>query len=299
MVLQRKLGRAPKHTDVYAHPRLMFADHLRPSYTGYVPDNIDYSGMVDNWPMYLNDQLGDCTAADAGHGLELWTRYGQGKALTVSDNDIVSFYSGSTGYNPNNPTSDQGGNMQDVCNYFLKTGLAGHKIIAFFEVNVSDPDELRTALYLFGGVSIGMDFPAFAEDQFEKGQPWVPLKQNSQIEGGHDVLLVGMQKNGNYKVITWGRPQEVTPAFWDKYMASGDGEAWARVSQDWVNATGAIPAGLNVDSANQAFQQMTGRPGPFVQTTPAPQPNPDPEQPDPDDIMYQAFKTWAHTKGYE
>lgn len=305
-----RLGKTPKH-DAISHPRLLLSDHLRSSYSGYVPDNIDYSNLVDTWPMYLNDQLGDCTAADAGHGVELWTRYGQGQAVTVSDDKITSFYSGSTGYVPGDPSTDQGGNLQDVCSYFQKTGLDGHRIVAFFEVNPADATELRTALYLFGGVSVGLDFPAFAMDQFNAGQPWDVSRQNAQIEGGHDVLLVGMTKGGNYKVITWGAVQEVTPAFWKKYMCGSDGEAWARVSEEWINATGAIPAGLDVASANAAYQQLTGKPGPFAPPpaptptpvpTPVPTPSPVPAPPppvnDPDLALLNAINTWTKAKGY-
>jgi hypothetical protein len=270
----RKLGRLPEDP---RKPRLQLKHYLKAAYKGSVPDVVDYSGKVATWPMYLNDRLGDCTAADAGHGVQQWTAWGQGQPVTVGDNDVEAFYSGSTGYDSQDPSTDQGGTMQEVNDYFRKTGLAGHSIEAFFRVDTDDLDEVRAALYLFGCVSVGMAFPGFAMDQFEAGQPWHvqnPRPRNYKIEGGHDVLVVAARKGGNLTVVTWGRLQEVTPAFWMAYMGShGQGEAWARVETDWAAKTGVSPANaLTVDQLNDAFQQLTGHPGPFVAPVPAPGP---------------------------
>lgn len=295
----RKLGLLPKHTDETAHPRLKLAEFLTPGYT--VPPVVDYAAQVTSWPVARNDVLGDCTAADACHGIQVWSTYGQGATVTPSDADVVAFYSGSTGYNPVDPSTDRGGNMQDVCNYFLKTGMAGHTIAAFFSVDPAQPDHLRAALWLFGGVSAGFPFPSSAMAQFDAGQPW-DVVDGATIEGGHDVLLVGMTAGGNYRVVTWGKVQEVTPAFWAKYMADPtSGEAWARVSLEWVRNNG-TPEGLSADAVNAAFQQLTGRPGPFpapVQAPPPPQPAPVPHPAhDPADVrLAHEMYVWRTKKG--
>lgn len=298
---ERFLGKLPPHTDEQAHPRLKLADYLTTGYTGTVPTTVDYAGNVTAWPMARNDALGDCTAADACHGIQVWTTYGQGKTVTCTDSDVVAFYSGSTGYNPADPSTDQGGNMQDVCNYFVKTGMAGHRIAAFFQVDPAHADQLRAALWLFGGVSVGFPFPASAMTQFDAGKPW-DVVRGATIEGGHDVLLVGMTTGGNYRVVTWGKVQDVTPAFWAKYMADPqNGEAWARVSLDWLRNNG-TPEGLSADAANAAFTAMTGRPGPFptVAPTPSPAPSPAPSPtPQPvsaDKALATAMRAWLITK---
>jgi hypothetical protein len=301
---QRKLGRLPKHTDEAAHPRLKLAQFLTAGYTGTVPSTVDYASNVKSWPMARNSDLGDCTAADACHGIQVWTTYGQGNTVTCTDADVVAFYSGSTGYNPADPSTDQGGNMQDVCNYFLKTGMAGHKIAAFFQVDPAQSDQLRAALWLFGGVSVGFPFPHSAMAQFDAGKPWTPVA-GDPIDGGHDVLLVGMTAGGNYRVVTWGRVQEVTPAFWAKYMADPqNGEAWARVSLEWLRNNG-TPEGLSAVAVNAAFQQITGRPGPFPVTpgptpapapAPAPSPAPAPQPAAADKALATAVRTWLAAK---
>lgn len=301
----RKLGRLPAHPED-THPRLKLKAFLRSGYKGQVPDVVDYSTHVETWPMYLNDQLGCCTAADYAHGIQLWTAYGQGSPVTVTDQDVLTFYEQSCGYNPDDPSTDQGGNMQEVCDFARKTGMAGRRIEAFFQVDPDDADEVRAALYLFGAVSVGMAFPASAMDQFDAGQPWDRVRRDGGIEGGHDVLLVGATKGGNYKVVTWGRVQEVTPAFWDRYMGSrAGGEAWVRVEQDWASKAGVAPGNaLNIAQLNDAFQQLTGQPGPFIGEAPSPEPNPEPAPSD--DATFCTYlrevvarvDAWLRSKGF-
>jgi len=281
---QRKLGRLPEHPE-HLRPRLHLGQFLRGDYKLSVPDVVDYSTKVASWPMAANDRLGDCTAADAAHGVQVWTTWGQGQTITPSDEAVVKFYSASTGYDPADPATDQGGNLQEVCEAFRTIGIAGRTIEAFFRVNSDDFDELRSALYLFGAVSIGMAFPEFAMDQFNHDQPWdyVPGRTRVKIEGGHDVLLVGATKGGNLKVVTWGKVQEVTPRFWTRFMGSrAHGEAWARVEQDWVASSGIAPGNaLDVAALNQAFMSLTGQPGPFTQPE-----TPQPVDPEPDPVAY-------------
>jgi hypothetical protein len=191
---------------------------------------------------------------------------------------VLRFYSESSGYDPADPATDQGATMQEVNDYFRAYGIAGRKIEAFFRVNSDDFDELRSALYLFGAVSIGMAFPSFAMDQFNRGKPWdFPPGTKVKIDGGHDVLLVGMTRGGNLLVVTWGKLQIVTPRFWTRFMGSrGRGEAWARVEQDWVASSGIAPGNaLDIAALNEAFQSLTGQPGPFTQPPPV-EATPDP-----------------------
>jgi hypothetical protein len=289
----RKLGWQPSDPD---KPRLRLAAFLTHGYTGTVPQVIDYGSKITYWPMAKNDVLGCCTAADACHQIEVWTALGQGTTATPTDQDVLRFYSGSTGYNPNDPATDQGGNLQDVCAYFRKVGMAGHKAAAFFQVDPADDAELRAALYLFGGVAIGFGLPAFAMDQFDQHLPWDISGRNTRIEGGHDVLLVGKASNGNYQVVTWGRLQEVTPAFWAEYMAPSGNEAWCRASLEWVR-NNQSPPGLDVAALNAAFMQLTGEPGPFQQPpTPKPAPKPAPVSAA-DKTLATAMHHWLTTKG--
>lgn len=271
---RRKLGRLagdPKK------PRLRLKPFLRASYKGSVPDVVDFSSRVAEWPMYSNDLLSDCTAAAAGHAEQVWSVYGAGTMVEVGDQDVLAFYEGSTGYDPADPSTDQGGVMQDVMAYWRTAGIAGHRIAAFFELDASDVDEVRAALWLFGGVNLGVALPQSAMDETDAGKPWDATRRHSNILGGHDVWLVEMDAEGNGTVVTWGQLQKFTRAFWDRYVAGNGGEAWAACSLEWIADDGISPAGLDTAGLNAAFAELTGSQGPFPEVAPAPAPVPDPE----------------------
>ena len=71
--------------------------------------------------------------------------------------------------------------------------------------------------------------------QFNQGKPWTPVA-GSPIDGGHCVTVIGYT-SAYLLVVTWGKIQKMDYAFWNTYVAARamQGEAWATVSQDWVN----------------------------------------------------------------
>jgi hypothetical protein len=275
---RRKLGRLAPHPES-THPSLKMADFLRPGYALTVPAVIDYLTHVTTWPMYGNDTLGDCTAAAAGHQREAWTSYGRGVTTLTDDADVLSFYEACSGYIPGRPDTDNGAVMQDCCNYWRKTGLAGDRILAFFKINPANIAEVKAALYLFGGCYVGINIPTSALDQFDAGKPWdyQPTLDNS-IEGGHCVHLGAMDASGVMTVTTWGRTQLVTPAWWNHFTE----ECWGLASLDWINTAGVSPEGLDTAALNAQYQVMNpGQPGPFPTLTPPAPPTPAPPAPTP------------------
>jgi hypothetical protein len=271
---RRKLGRLAPHPET-THPSLKLADFLNPGYALTVPSAVDYLSHVITWPMFGNDTLGDCTAAAAGHQREAWTNYGRGATVLTSDADVLKFYEACSGYIPGRPDTDQGANMQDCCDYWRQAGLAGDRILAFFKISPQNLAEVKAALYLFGGVYVGVNLPTSALDQFDDGDPWdyQPTLDNS-IEGGHCVHLGAMDAAGTMTVTTWGRTQRVTTAWWQHFTE----ECWAIASLDWINQGGLSPEGLDTAALNAQYQAMNpGQPGPFpVATPPAPPPGPTP-----------------------
>lgn len=256
-------GRLPAQP---ARPRLRLGAYL----TGSLPTppaSIDWQSRVATWPMYLNDQIGDCTCAAVGHLIEAETTYGQGATVTVADQDVLTMYEKVSGYNPADPSTDQGAVIQDVLAYWQKTGMAGHRIVAYAAVDVSNVSEIKAAIDLFGAVDIGINFPSSAMDQFNAGQEWDVVK-GSQIEGGHCVPVGAYGSDGSLTCVTWGRTQKMTAAFWQKYVD----EAWVVITDDWLNSKGTDPQGLNLYQLGQDYAALTGKPNPI----PAPQPQPTP-----------------------
>src|SRR5271154_4652808 len=126
-----KLGRlAPKF-----HPKtLKFSAYLKADAPPPPPEKTYWEYKIGTYPMMLNDTLGDCTCADAGHRVMLWTAHG-GEMVTPADADILAAYEAVGGYVPGDPSTDNGCAMTDVFEYCESTGIAGHKINGWVAVD--------------------------------------------------------------------------------------------------------------------------------------------------------------------
>lgn len=264
-----RLGRLPAEP---ARPHLRLADYTID--LAAPPPAVDWLSAVTSWPMYLNDQIGDCTAAGIGHLIEGDTRYAQGTAVQISDQDVLHLYEATSGYNPADPATDQGAVCQDVLDYMRKTGVAGHKALAFAKVDLSNRTQLQQAIALFGQVYAGFNFPSSAMDQFHAGQVW-DVVNGAQIEGGHCVTLGAYGANG-LSCVTWGRVQALTWRFLTKYFDEG----WVVITPDWLSSRGQSPTGLSLYQLGQDLAALTGGPNP-IPAPPQPTPSPVPPQPGP------------------
>src|ERR1700730_16198810 len=92
---------------------------LLPAELPIAPPSYELSPLVPLWPMYGNDRLSDCACAAPGHMMEVFTDQVDGSARTLSDNDIIALYE-TQGYNPADPSTDQGCNMLDVLKAWRK-----------------------------------------------------------------------------------------------------------------------------------------------------------------------------------
>lgn len=272
-----KLGRRPPHPRD-THPRLALGPFLHTDRLPPTPPVVDWMSRIEDWPMYGNQDWGDCVWAMVGHAIEAYTTYGQGSTVTVTDADVLRGYSDVTGFDPtagppgNNPT-DRGTIIQDALGYWRKVGVGGHKILAFAEVNHRNPDEVDAALWLFGHLMLGINFPASAMRQFDQGAPWESVPDDGGIEGGHAVNLGAESPQAPHlAVVTWGQVQGMTPAFWLRYIE----EAWIAIAPEWITAAGTDPAGVDLAAMGSAFTRLTGEPSPFPAPVPSPTPDADP-----------------------
>lgn len=260
-----KLGRLPNDPS----KRRLYLHHL----PAVPPASVNFYSSIAGGGMLGNDQYGDCVFAANGHMVEQQTAVGSGSEVAVSTADVLAEYSRVTGFNPNDPSTDNGAQVQDGLNDLRKNGVAGFKIAAFAQINVSDMTTVKNAIAEFGSVDIGINLPNSAMDQFNAGQPWDVVANDGGIDGGHCVLVCGYDSAYLY-LYTWGQLQRMTYAFWNAYVE----EAWAPISWAWVNSkTGKDPEGLDLYGLGQAFTQLTGQPNPF----PAPVPPPPPPPPAP------------------
>lgn len=251
-----RLGRRPNDG---SKVRLALGPHL----TGPVPPNpvlVDWLSKVDSWPMYGNDRFGDCVFAMIGHLIEAFTTYSSGRTVQVTEQDLLDAYSAVTGFDPNDPATDQGTVIQDALAYWQKTGIAGHKILAYAAVSVTDQAEVDAAINVFGALCLGVNLPNSAMNQFNAGQPWTVERPDGGIDGGHAVP-VGYYSHpaGRTRVVTWARVQDVADAWWSKYVE----EAWVVVAPEWLDATGHNPEGIDLYGLGEDFAALTGKPNPF------------------------------------
>jgi hypothetical protein len=145
--------------------------------------------------------------------------------------------------------------------------MAGHKILAFAQVDHTSPAEMEAAAALFGEVLLAINFPNSAMTQFNAGKPWDVVKNDGGIEGGHAICSARYDAAAKqWTVITWAKEQPVTFAFLAKYLD----EAWVAVSPEWVAANGKTPSGLDLAGLGEAFASLTGEPNPFPNDPPQP-----------------------------
>ncbi len=156
-----KLGKTPAVHD----PRtLQLANYLRPAVLPPPPPQADWSTKVASWPMMMNNTIGDCTVAAAGHCIEEWTT-DVGDPVIVPDATIVAVYSVVSGYDPKTGQHDVGANELKVLNYWRQQGIGGHTIRAYAALEPGNLDHVRDAVFLFGNCYIGLAMPLSAQTQ--------------------------------------------------------------------------------------------------------------------------------------
>lgn len=255
-------------------PRLWISRHLTGALPA-APPSADWMSGVTDWPMYGNDRCGCCTIATIGHAIQLASHYGQGKTTTISDQAVLDKYATLSGYDPATGANDTGLVVQDVLADWVKVGIEGHKALAFAQVDLSNQAEVEASIAIFGWLYLGVNFPNSAMDQFNAGKPW-DVVRGAKIEGGHAIPAAFYQRAAanKFKLITWARAQDMTLAFWGRYVE----EAWAVITPEWLSAVGNTPTGLDLHGVGEDFASLTGRPNPFPnakpQPTPAPKPTP-------------------------
>jgi len=211
--------------------------------TEFIPPEFDhFIGVPDS--VDINDRLGDCVVAAEAKHERSWTQNATGTACIVTDAQILDVYEKGAGYNPNDPSTDQGWDLLSALAYWQKNGIAGHKIGAYVAINPKHHMMVRAASYLFGGIYIALALPSTAQDETVWSATSAPLYS----WGGHCVTQQAVLADRPV-CRTWGYAQPMTWAFWDKYCV----EAYAIISPDYLNG-GKTIAGLDIAALNADLQ---------------------------------------------
>lgn len=271
------LGKLPAQP---ARPQLRLTPVLQEAQLPAPAASMDWQNDGIAWPMYGNDEWGDCVWAEIGHAVNQATYYATGREVEPTDADILKGYSDVTGFDPNAGApglnrTDNGTYLQDAMKYWRTTGVAGHKIVAYASLDPSNLDEVRQAISLFGSISVGIQFPDSAMRQFDSGEVW-DVVRGAHIEGGHCVLA-GAYDERTVGIVTWGAETRMTWKFWQKYVD----EAWVYFDVDGLKEAGSYFTGApSFYALGEEFAALTGEknpiPAPQPQPTPVPAPPPSP-----------------------
>lgn len=193
------------------------------------------------WGMFGNDKYGDCVFADCAHA-EMLRTANVGAIWIPTDEQVLALYSACTGFDPNDPNTDNGADELSVIEYLTKTGWLGRKLNGSANLDPTQLDQLKWSVCLFGASRLGVNLPQSAMNAFENNQPW-DVGDDEAPAGGHDVPLVAYQGD-MFFIVTWGKLQPVTKDF--MLAAYPDGspyveEAHAELALDWANAVGQAP----------------------------------------------------------
>ena len=167
--------------------------------------------------------------------------------------ETVWFYSATSGYVPDDPSTDRGGDEITVLNFARNHGLfadGSGKIAGYVAVDATNATEVKTAIWLFGNVYFGVELPNDWVDPFPKSNGFVwDLTGAPNPENGH--CFIGGGYDGRGVIIdTWGMVGTLTWAACARYAAKAcQGELYTILSPDWIaKASDRAPSGFDMVS---------------------------------------------------
>jgi hypothetical protein len=207
-----------------------------------------------------NDQLGDCVIAGAYHVVGTATG-NAGELYHATMPQVLADYSAIGGYNPSDPSTDQGCDEVTALNYWTQHGFAnGTKLAGWLTVDSTNTSEVQSACYLFENLYFGIELPDSWTSVSGDGFVWdldTPNPNNGHcvIGAGYGAAGVTIDTWGMLGVITWKAiaglctPASggalyvmLTPDMLAKGAAKApNGFAWADLIADFDAMGGSVP----------------------------------------------------------
>lgn len=192
--------------------------------------------------MLGNDTVGDCVIAYMLHQIMVWNEVSHNAAMIgFTTEQAIQTYSAITGYNPADPSTDQGTDPDTALNYWQQQKLFGHAISGYANLDITNIDQLKLAIYTFGGIGFSFNVPQYIMN-VPGGQSW-SYKTGNDITnvGGHQVGIIGYGRQG-FRENCWDTTNTFNPEFIGAFGVA----AQAVVSEDWIKASGVSPSGLDL-----------------------------------------------------
>jgi hypothetical protein len=267
--------------------RLHMRDYLRLKDLPPPPTSADYSAAAQDAlsKIFLNDQLGDCVVA-AGYHLVGVETANANAPFVASDAQVQGDYSGACGYDPSNPSSDQGCNEQSVFQYWQSQGFAdGTKLSGAVAIDGTNQVECKQSIYLFENSFFGVELPDAWVNSMPSASGFVwDVAGDPNHSNGHAFLGIGYNGQG-VQISTWGLIGTITWAAIAKYaVQSAGGELYALLTPDQIDkAKQTAPNGLTWADLEADFAAIgnVAPPTPQPPVPPTPQPPVPPTPPPP------------------
>jgi hypothetical protein len=226
------------------------------------PATCDWAAKVTQpWGMMQNDVLRDCTSAAAAHQAVCWTANATGAVIDIPDDAVVDAYKAVAGYVPGDESTDNGAAELDMLNYWRKTGIGGHTIMAYATVEYSNHNVVKQCIYLFGGLYTGLLLPnsIFGQEIWDVPAGG-PVDQGEPGTYGSHAVVALAYDDIHITVISWGKAVKLTWAFWDTYCD----EAYACLSADFLKKNRS-PEGVELQMLEKDLLNITGEKKPILQ----------------------------------
>jgi len=265
-------------------PRIKLSSYIDAATIPDSPDPCDYSqaalSVIQN--VEGNDSVGDCVLAEEAHFIGVVTG-NAGTLYSYTAAQTLAAYSAITGYNPADPSTDQGTDPITCLNYFCKTPYAdGTALAGYAEVDMTNQKEVEFAISAFGNLKLWAALPDKWVNPFPSSNGFVWDVASPNPEQGHcfgsgsynSPLIVGAPNAKGVQIYTWGLIGTLTWAGATSLCAGASGGGAAvRITPDWlIKSSGKTPSGFAYADLISDFNKIFG--GSVPVPTPAPAPLP-------------------------
>jgi hypothetical protein len=199
-------------------------------------------------PLLGNGTYGDCVPCSVAHFIGAISRYANPSApLIPTEAETLAIYSAVTGFDPNDPSTDQGttflgqGGMVDHwARHGVTIGGQLNKPHAVVTIDHLNPVRIQQAISLFGFVFCGAQM---RQADMDSDFMWRPSA--TTVVGGHEFLICGLEHvagSAYYDVLTWDGMWRAS----GDWIAQSVDEMAAVLDMKFIGANGIDPAGVNV-----------------------------------------------------
>lgn len=209
-----------------------------------IADSVDYSRPLPRglWGYLGNNVVGDCFwVAVANLLMAQQTNAGTPVHVYTTD-DVLEWYK-STGFDPSDPSTDNGTDPISGMQWLQAQGI----IEAFGRVPINGNDaHLAAAHELFGGVILGVQVPR----DWMSSTTWGP--SSSPIVGGHAIMGAGFDGACNIPALTWAKVVQLTTAG----RSQNGMMALVAITKQWLQSTGQTLQGFDLAGLKAALAMV-------------------------------------------